>query len=575
MDRAEVLVVGGGPVGLGLAVELGLRGIRTLLIEQSDRAARQPRAKTTNVRSMETMRRWGVAQRIRDAAPLPPGYPTDVVFATRLFGHRLAKFHNAFFGTQHATQAARDERFAERAQWIPQYKVEAALRARAAELPGVALRFGTRLDGIAQDADGVVAEVTEPATGTRRTLRAAYAIGADGARSAMRQAIGARMEGRHAYAQHVNLVIRAPALREAMQREPAIMYWLVNPDAAGFCGPMEGDDLWFFMFALAPGEAVPDHDALRDRLDRAFGRRVGAEILVVDPWSAHSLIADRYRAGRILLAGDACHLHPPFGGYGMNLGIGDAVDLGWKLAAVLRGWGGARLLDSYEAERRPGPPPGHRGSGREFRPAGQGPRHAPAGSRWPGRRGRARGGRRAHPGGQGTRVPRARRRARHALRRIAHRGGGGSAAAAGRPRALRALRRAGRPRAASLARGRAVAVRPVRPGLHPAGLRRRRRTGGRAAGGRGAQPRLAAARRRTRRSAPAGAVWRASRAGAAGWACRLARRPPAGRPRHAAGPAARRLTAATTQRFASRAPHSPDRGRHLTRRCAARRDHAL
>jgi 2-polyprenyl-6-methoxyphenol hydroxylase-like FAD-dependent oxidoreductase len=353
---AEVLVVGGGPVGLGLAVELGLRGIRTVLVEQSARHAAQPRAKTTNIRSMEHMRRWGIAGRIRADAPLPPDYPTDVVFATRLFGHRLAKFENAFFGTR-APGTPRDERFAEPAQWIPQYRVEAALRSRAAELPGVTLRLGTRLTAIRQDAKGVEADLADLATGTATSLRAAYAIGADGARSAVREAIGARMEGRHAYAQHVNLVIRAPALREAMRHEPAIMYWLVNGDSAGFCGPMEtgnaGGDLWFFMFALAPGKALPDLPALQRRLDLAFGREVGAEILVVDPWSAHSLIADRYRDRRILLAGDACHLHPPFGGYGMNLGIGDAVDLGWKLAAVLRGWGGPRLLDSYEAERRP------------------------------------------------------------------------------------------------------------------------------------------------------------------------------------------------------------------------------
>ena len=349
---AGVLVVGGGPVGLGLAVELGLRGVRTVLVERSDRHASQPRAKTTNVRSMEHMRRWGIAEQIRASAPLPADYPTDVVFATRLFGHRLAKFENALFGTR-PPRVPRDERFAEPAQWIPQYRVEAALRARAAELPCVTLRHGTQLDAIGQDADGVTAEVTELATGARHALRAAWAVGADGARSFVREAIGARMEGRHAYAQHVNLVIRAPALREAMRREPAIMYWLVNPDSAGFCGPMEGDDLWFFMFALNPGEALPDRAALARRLDLAFGRPVAAEILVVDPWSAHSLIADRYRQGRILLAGDACHLHPPFGGYGMNLGIGDAVDLGWKLVAVLQGWGGARLIDSYEAERRP------------------------------------------------------------------------------------------------------------------------------------------------------------------------------------------------------------------------------
>jgi 2-polyprenyl-6-methoxyphenol hydroxylase-like FAD-dependent oxidoreductase len=349
MDETEVLIVGGGPVGLGLAVELGLRGIRTTLLERSPRHSPQPRAKTTNVRSMEHMRRWGIAERLRESAPLPPDYGTNVVFATRLFGHTLARFENAFFGDRRL----RDERFAEPAQWIPQYKVEAALRARAAELPSVTLRLGVRLDGLDAAEHGVTGHVTDIATGAASSIRASYLVGADGARSAVREAIGARMDGQHAYAGHVNLVIRAPALAEAMRRQPAIMYWLVNAESAGFTGPMDRDDTWFFMFGLAPGQPVPEEAALKARMNAAFGREVPLDILVIDPWSAHSLIADRYRSGRVLLAGDACHLHPPFGGYGMNLGLGDSVDLGWKLAAVLQGWGGEHLLDSYEAERRP------------------------------------------------------------------------------------------------------------------------------------------------------------------------------------------------------------------------------
>jgi 2-polyprenyl-6-methoxyphenol hydroxylase-like FAD-dependent oxidoreductase len=349
MHDCEVLIVGGGPVGLALAIELGLRGVRTTLLEQSARHSPQPRAKTTNVRSMEHFRRWGIADRLRESAPLPAGYGTDVIFATRLFGHTLARFGNSFFGDRRL----KDDRFAEPAQWVPQYKVEAALRARAAELPSVTLRLGTRLDALAQAADGVTATAMELASGAIATVRARYVVGADGARSPVRGMIGARMEGEHAYAQHVNLVIRAPALAEAMRRQPAIMYWVVNAESSGVTGPMDSDDTWFFMFGLPNGERVPDEANLKARMNAAFGRQVPCDILVVDPWSAHSLIADRYRDRRVVLAGDACHLHPPFGGYGMNLGLGDAVDLGWKLAATVQGWGGAELLDSYEAERRP------------------------------------------------------------------------------------------------------------------------------------------------------------------------------------------------------------------------------
>ncbi len=346
----EVLIVGGGPVGLALAVELGMRGISAVLLERSDRHAQQPRAKTTNVRSMEHMRRWGIAERLRDQAPFGRAYGTDVVFATRLFGHELACFDNAFFGQ---IPGRKDDRFAEGAQWIPQYKVEGVLRDRAAEFSSVTLRLGTQLDAITQDAGGVTAQAHDVTSGRALTIRAAYAIGADGARSRVREAIGARMEGSHAYAQHLNMVIRAPGLRDAVRHKPAIMYWLVNPESPAVCSPMDDGDRWAFGCVLKPGEAVPDHDALRARMNLAFGRDIEAEIIVTDPWSAHSLIADRYQEGRIILAGDACHLHPPFGGYGMNLGLGDAVDLGWKLAATLQGWGGPALLASYEAERRP------------------------------------------------------------------------------------------------------------------------------------------------------------------------------------------------------------------------------
>ncbi|MCR0985620.1 FAD-dependent monooxygenase [Roseomonas populi] len=345
--RTSVLIVGGGPVGLALAVELGHRGIPALLVERNSRHARQPRAKTTNVRSMEHMRRWGIAERIREASPLPEGFPTDIIFRTRLFGRDLATIGNAFFGAP-----GRNELYSEHAQWIPQYKVEGVLRDHAATLPSVSLRFGMALEGLRQDAEGVEAELLDEA-GERLRVRADYLVGADGSRSTVRGMIGARMEGEHAYAQNYNLVIRAPALREAFAGGRSIMYWLVNPDCAAIAGPMDLGDTWYFGFPVPNGTPPLTEAELQARMTAAFGRDVGAEVLTVDTWAAHSLIADRYRDGRVFLAGDACHLHPPFGGYGMNLGIADGVDLGWKLAARLQGWGGEALLEGYEAERRP------------------------------------------------------------------------------------------------------------------------------------------------------------------------------------------------------------------------------
>jgi len=344
----QVLIVGAGPVGLSLAIELGLRGIETVLVEQRSRTGAQPRAKTTNVRSMQHMRRWGVADALRKAAPLPPDYPTDVVFSTTLLGRTLAVIENAFCGAKR-----RDPRFPEPAQWVPQYTVEQVLRERLARLPSVTLRFGKALEEVAQSDGDVTATVSDAEAGTRETIRAQYLVGADGARSRVRGAIGAHMEGDHALAFHYNVITRIPELERTPPARRAIMYWLINPGSPAVMSPLDRDGLWAFGITLPPGvREMADEDVVR-RVHGAVGRPVAVEIVTRDVWAAHRLIADHYRDRRILLAGDACHLHPPFGGYGMNLGIADGVDLGWKLAAMVQGWGGDALLDSYEQERRP------------------------------------------------------------------------------------------------------------------------------------------------------------------------------------------------------------------------------
>jgi 2-polyprenyl-6-methoxyphenol hydroxylase-like FAD-dependent oxidoreductase len=345
--QTQVLVVGAGPVGLSVAIELGLRGIAVTLVEPRLRAGAQPRAKTTNVRSTQHMRRWGIADELRAAAPLPYDYPTDIVFSTTLFGRTLAVIENAFEGAKR-----RDPRFPEPAQWVPQYTVERILRERIARLPSVHILPGTVLEDLTQSKAGVSATVSDLATNTRRTIHGEYLVGADGARSRVRSVIGAKMEGDHAFAYNYNLILRIPELGKSPPERRAIMYWVVNPQAPGVLSPLDGDDVWAFGILLPPGlKEIPDDEAIQ-RAQAAIGRPVEMEIVERDIWAAHRLIADRYRDRRVFLAGDACHLHPPYGGYGMNLGIADGVDLGWKLSAVLAGWGGDMLLESYEQERR-------------------------------------------------------------------------------------------------------------------------------------------------------------------------------------------------------------------------------
>ncbi len=349
MTEAGVLIAGAGPVGLSLAIELGQRGVPCLVVERNDRVGYSPRAKTTNVRTREHLRRWGIADTLRQASPIPPDYPPSVVFATRMNGPALARFENAFNGSR-----VRNDLYSEEAQWVPQYTLEEVLRAHASSLPGVEVAFDTELRRIEQSGAGVTSGAVHLPSGTMRQVRSAYLVGADGGRSFVRRALGIAMAGESAVAKNYSIIFRAPGLAARHAHGPAIMYWMVNADVPGLLGPMDQHGLWFFMATKLANDVDPASVDPVELIRRGTGLAdLAVEIVHTDPWVAHSLIADAYSNGRIFLAGDACHLHPPFGGFGMNMGIGDAVDLGWKLAAVLQGWGGAKLLDSYEQERRP------------------------------------------------------------------------------------------------------------------------------------------------------------------------------------------------------------------------------
>jgi 2-polyprenyl-6-methoxyphenol hydroxylase-like FAD-dependent oxidoreductase len=343
-----VLIVGAGPVGLAVAIELGHRRVPCLLVEQNERVGHAARAKTTNVRTREHMRRWGIAGALRAASPLGLDYPSNVLFCTSLAGHVLTRFENAFY-----CAPGRNPLYSEHAQWIPQYSVEEVMRAHAQSLPGVELRFQSELMSLRQDDGGVRATVRDLRTGVDAAVETDFLVGADGARSLVRTAIGARMDGVHGLSRNYNIVFRAPGLAQAHAHGPAIMYWQVSRDASSVVGPMDRGDKWFFMpTQLSEGRKITSEEA-PGLIRQATGIDATIEVLSSDEWVASRLIADRYRERRVFLAGDACHLHPPFGGYGMNMGVADGIDLGWKLAAVLQGWGGPQLLDSYEKERRP------------------------------------------------------------------------------------------------------------------------------------------------------------------------------------------------------------------------------
>lgn len=347
-NTTEVLIIGAGPAGLALAIELGSRAISCIVIERNARVGAAPRAKTTNVRTREHLRRWGIADKLADASPLGLDYPSNVMFVTRLAGYPLARFDNAF-----NCAPQRNALYSEHAQWVPQYTLEKVLKEHAQSLPGVEFRFLTELVSFEQDASGVRSVTRKVDSEVLDVITSQYIVGADGARSAVRAAIGARMEGSYGLSRNYNIVFRAPGLAAAHPHGKAIMYWQINADTPSLIGPMDVDDTWFFMPTGVPQDfKVTDAEAAA-LIRKATGIDLPYEIKSTDEWVASRLIADKYRDRRAVLVGDACHLHPPFGGYGMNMGVADSVDLGWKLAAVLRGWGGPALIASYEAERRP------------------------------------------------------------------------------------------------------------------------------------------------------------------------------------------------------------------------------
>ncbi len=342
--RTQVLVAGGGPVGLAAAVELGRRGVECVVVEPRTTVSRaRPRCKTINVRTMEHLRRWGLADRLRARAPLSPEFSSDVVFCTSLTGHELSRFTGVLGLT------AQGDRFPEVGQQAPQYVLEELLREAAAELDTVTLALGRRVVEVAEGPDEVVVGIAGP-DGTEE-ITADHVLGCDGPRSTVRECVGARYVGEHALRPNLGMVFRAPDLAARVRHGPAVQYWTVNPDAPALLGPLDRDGTWWII-AFGVDRETGERDA-RALVDAAVGEPVDATVLSTDPWTARMQLVDTLRAGRVFLAGDAAHLNPPFGGHGLNTGIGDAVDLGWKLAAVLQGWGGPGLLDSYEAERRP------------------------------------------------------------------------------------------------------------------------------------------------------------------------------------------------------------------------------
>ncbi|WP_407916765.1 FAD-dependent oxidoreductase [Kitasatospora sp. NE20-6] len=347
-DQIPVLVVGGGPVGLATALELAAHGAAVTVIETRPAVTwTRPRAKTTSARTMEHLRRWGLAQEIRHRAPLKPTWSDQVVFCTTLLEREVTRFDRCF-----ALDLIDDDLVAEGGQQVPQPLIESVMRRRVEELPATTLLTGRTVTGLRQDADGVTVDV-RTADGRSETLRASYVVGCDGARSVVRDAIGVHLDGDDDSRPNYNIVFRSEELAARVPHGNAVQYWVLDPDQPGLVGRLDLDGTWWCIGIGVDAEAgAADPVGLVHRLIGDRKREIPVEVVAADPWRSRMRVADSYRVGRVFLAGDAAHLNPPWGGHGFNTGVGDAVNLGWKLAAVLAGWAPETLLDSYQAERR-------------------------------------------------------------------------------------------------------------------------------------------------------------------------------------------------------------------------------
>ena len=347
-NRYQVVIVGGGPVGVALAVELGLRGVTCALVERRLEPQRIPKGQNLTQRAMEHLYAWGAAEEVRAARMLPPDYPMSGIVAYRDLSNEywyappLREIVNSYYFQQ-------NER-------LPQYLVEDVLRKRLAKLGNVETRFGWRAETIGHDASGARVSIVKEGGGGREVLHGDYIVGCDGGHSIVRRQIGIERSTSDFDQLMVLALFRSKELHEKLKRfPPRSTYRVLHPDLKGywqFFGRVDVGESWFFHSPVPPNTTRDNYD-FHALLQRVAGFSFACDFDYVGFWDLRIEVARKYQAGRVFIAGDAAHSHPPYGGYGLNNGLDDVANLGWKLAAKLQGWGSDALLQSYSEERQP------------------------------------------------------------------------------------------------------------------------------------------------------------------------------------------------------------------------------
>ncbi len=346
-DRTPVLIVGAGPVGLALAGDLGWRGVPCTLIEKTDGTIEHPRMDIVGPRTMEFCRRWGIADWVRDA-PYPGDYPQDCIYVTALAGYELGRERFPARAEEKCPPQSPQKR-----ERVPQDMFDPILQRFVRIFPHVTLRYGTELIAFEETDDAVIATVRD-AAGTTRTIMADYLVGTDGGASLVRERAGITMSGNPALTYTTNVMFRCADFPSLHDKRLGYRYIFIGPQGTWLTiVAINGGDRFRMSIVGSADKVTHTEGDIRDALRRAMGRDFDYEILSVMHWVRRELVADSFGTERVFIAGDAAHLMSPTGGFGMNTGIQDAVDLGWKLAAAVRGWAGKDLLASYEHERRP------------------------------------------------------------------------------------------------------------------------------------------------------------------------------------------------------------------------------
>jgi 2-polyprenyl-6-methoxyphenol hydroxylase-like FAD-dependent oxidoreductase len=348
-QRSQVIIVGGGPVGVGLAVDLGLRGISCTLVERRVGMHKIPKGQNLAQRTLERFYFWGCVDELRGRRMLPPEVPAAGVTAYKSL---MSEYWHAFAGRE-----AVGEFYFQKNDRMPQYLLEEVLRAKLASLPDVEAHFGWAARTVEQDAAGVrVAIENEAGDGARAVLEADYVVGCDGGHSIVREEAGIKRVGEDFAQLMVLAVFRSRELSEGLKRFPMLStYRVLDPALNGywqFFGRIDPHEGWFF-HSPVPNDTTRDNYDFAALIQKVAGFRFACDFDHVGFWDLRVAVAEVYRAGRIFVAGDAAHSHPPYGGFGLNNGLEDVANLGWKLAARLKGWGGEELLASYDEERRP------------------------------------------------------------------------------------------------------------------------------------------------------------------------------------------------------------------------------